>query len=325
MVTTFPQQARSAPSLLPAFAGGRYRANAIVSAVQRYSTVYRGVDTATGESVAIKEMKWSGLTPVERRLAETLFCREAALLGDLDHPGIARLRDAGCERGRRYLVLDFIEGTTLEEYADQVLAPGRSLPLGEVLSLGIELCAILSYLQHTCTPALIHRDIKPSNVILGLDGRVHLIDFSIARRSRGQQGSRLVPLPITAQCWRDTIVNVGSRGYAAREQYGGQAATTPQADIYSLGATLHHLLSGQDPSKKPIAQLFTFAALDLHGLPAGERIAALIARMTDENPLSRPDVAEVQATLACCKDLSSAESGAAILAGRAPSPCLSRR
>ena len=129
--------------------------------------------------------------------------------------------------------MDFIEGQTLEDYLAK--APGEKLPLQEVLEIGIQLCKVLDYL-HTRQPPIIFRDLKPANVMRAPDGHLYLIDFGIARLFK--PGKK-----------KDTIA-LGSPGYAAPEQHG-RGQTTERADIYSLGATLHQLLSGRDPSEKP--------------------------------------------------------------------------
>src|SRR5207302_5229962 len=132
-----------------------------------------------------------------------------------------------------YLVMSFIEGEPLEQYVERM---GSSLPVDEALQIGLHLCSVLEYL-HNRQPPIIFRDLKPSNVMRTPEGQLYLIDFGIARIFKQGQS-------------RDTVA-LGSPGYAAPEQYG-RAQSTPRNDIYSLGATLHHLLSGRDPSESPL-------------------------------------------------------------------------
>ncbi len=162
------------------------------------------------------------------------FRREADVLSQLAHPQIPRLYEQIRTPERWYLVLDFIEGETLEDYQNR--APNKRLPLSEVFTIGQQLCDVLEYL-HTQQPPLVFRDLKPANIIRSPKGKVYVIDFGIARFFKPGQG-------------KDTMA-LGSLGYAAPEQYG-KAQTTARADIYSLGAVLHQLLTGKDPSEAPL-------------------------------------------------------------------------
>ncbi len=184
--------------------------------------------------VAIKEVCLHGLPQQERVEATDTFHREAELLVRLTHPNLPRLHAQTCTGEQWYLIMDFIEGEALEDY--QSKAPDRRLSLNEVFSIGQQLCDILEYL-HTRQPPIIFRDLKPTNIILSPEGKVYLIDFGIARFFKPGQV-------------KDTVA-LGSLGYAAPEQYG-RAQTTPRADIYSLGAVLHQLLTGKDPSEAPL-------------------------------------------------------------------------
>jgi serine/threonine protein kinase len=202
--------------------------------------VYQAADTRLGDRlVAVKEMSQKGLDAQEITEAAEAFKREAHMLAGLPHhPNLPSIYDHFGDGGRWYLVMDFIAGQTLEEYLAKA---GGKLPVEEVLDIGIQVCTVLGYL-HSHQPPIIFRDLKPANVMRTLNGQLYLIDFGIARHFKPGQA-------------RDTAA-YGSMGYAAPEQYG-KAQTTPQSDIYSLGATLHHLLAGSDPSQSP----FVFAPL----------------------------------------------------------------
>lgn len=200
-----------------------------------FGSVYKARDTQqTYGLVAIKEVCLSGLPPQERVEATDTFRREADLLARLTHPHLPRLYAQSCIGEQWYLIMDFIEGEALEDYQSKVA--DRRLSLSEVFSIGQQLCDILEYL-HTRQPPIIFRDLKPANIMLAPDGKVYLIDFGIARFFKPGQS-------------KDTMA-LGSLGYAAPEQYG-KAQTTPRADIYSLGAVLHQLLTGKDPSEAPL-------------------------------------------------------------------------
>ncbi len=217
-------------------------------------SVYKAEDIDLGNrSVAIKEMSQKGLNQQEASEATDAFKREALLLAGLLHPNLPRIYDHFTEHGRWYLVMDFIQGQTLEDYLTQ---KSGTLPLKEVLEIGIQLCNVLNYL-HTRQPSIIFRDLKPANVMRTSDGQLYLIDFGIARHFKPGQV-------------KDTSA-FGSPGYAAPEQYG-KAQTAPSADIYSLGVMLHQMITGDDPSLKP----FSFAPLYERG---PKRLQSLLNRM----------------------------------------------
>jgi WD40 repeat protein/tRNA A-37 threonylcarbamoyl transferase component Bud32 len=275
---TPPPTSPSLTGRLPAnsFLKGRYL---ILSRLGQggMGAVYQASDTQLGDRpVAVKEMSQKGLDPQELTEATTSFKHEALLLAGLFQHNLPRIYDHFEESSRWYLVMDFIAGQTLEEYLAKA---GGTLPVQEVLDIGIQLCTVLSYL-HTHQPPIIFRDLKPSNVMRTDDGHLYLIDFGIARHFKPGQA-------------KDTVA-YGSAGYAAPEQFG-KAQTTPQSDIYSLGATLHHLLSGNDPSaNRPT--FFDFPPLHLPGLPAG--LGTLIMHMVEKEPNKRPaSMAEVKQQL----------------------------
>jgi serine/threonine protein kinase len=199
-----------------------------------FGSVYKARDIQNGgRLVAIKEVSLLGLHPHAMIEATAAFQREVSVLSQLDHPNLPRLYEYFQDPGHWYLVMDFIAGETLEEY--QSKAPNRRLLLSEVLEIGLQLCRVLDYL-HSQQPPIIFRDLKPANIMRNHTGQLYLIDFGIARYFKPGQT-------------RDTVA-LGSPGYAAPEQYG-KAQTTPRADIYSLGAVLHQLLTARDPSEAP--------------------------------------------------------------------------
>ena len=244
----------------------RYR---IISQVGKggFGAVYKAADTQFGNRlVAIKEMSQSGLGTQELLDATEAFKREALLLASLTHPNLPRIYEQFTDAGRWYLVMDFIEGQTLEERLSQ--ANGGCLPIEQVLEIGIQLCTVLDYL-HTRQPAIIFRDLKPGNVMLTSNEHVYLIDFGIARHFKPGQA-------------KDTVA-FGSPGYAAPEQYG-RVQTTPRSDIYCLGSTLHQMLTGDDPSHTP----FHFAPLQLNDQWA-QSIEPLLMQMVEMDASKRPD------------------------------------
>lgn len=222
-----------------------------------FGSVYKASDTHNGDRlVAIKEVRLQGLHSQAMLEATSAFQREVSVLSHLDHPNLPCVYEYFQTPGYCYLVMDFIAGETLEQYQSKI--PAGCLLLSEVLDIGIQLCIVLDYL-HSHQPPIVFRDLKPSNIIRTSTGQLYLIDFGIARYFKPGQA-------------RDTMA-LGSVGYAAPEQYG-KAQTTPHADIYSLGAVLHQLLTGRDPSESP----FLFRSLRPTG-PANP--GSLSTSMTD--------------------------------------------
>ncbi len=199
--------------------------------------VYLAEDTRLpGRHCAIKEVSPSQLPPQDVARAVQTFQQEAQLLARLSHPGLTAVTDFFSEWGNWYLVMEYVEGITLDTRLEQM--PGRPLPPQEALSIFGQLCDVLEYL-HRQNPPVIFRDLKPSNVMLTPHGQVRLIDFGIARVFKPGRT-------------RDTV-NLGTPGYAAPEQYGGKGQTDPRTDIYSLGVLLHQMFTGYDPMTTPFA------------------------------------------------------------------------
>jgi WD40 repeat protein len=229
-------------------------------------TVYQAEDITLQTQRAVKAMLQSGTSSRQREETTRAFKQEALLLAGLMHSQVPRVYEYFEEAGQWYFVMDFIAGETLEARLDQ--APNHALPLGQALDIGIKLCNVLGYL-HTRQPPIIFRDLKPGNVMLTPEGDLYLIDFGTARFFKPGKP-------------RDTVL-LGSHGYAAPEQYG-KAQTTASADIYALGATLHYMLSGQDPPRLPSP----FPPLGLGTQESASRLERLVMRMVDKNVDQRP-------------------------------------
>ncbi|GCE30386.1 hypothetical protein KDA_58700 [Dictyobacter alpinus] len=246
-----------------------------------FGAVYRAVDTQSQDTiVAIKQIHLSGLSPQQVIEATDGFNRELHLLSDLVHSHVPTIYDHFTDQEHWYLVMQFIEGETLEAYLHNNWSAGashtRTLPLDEVLDLAVQLCDVLDYL-HKRQPAIIYRDLKPANIMRTPQGELYLIDFGIARLYKPGQVKDTIPF--------------GSPGYAAPEQYG-KAQTTPRADIYSLGALLHQFLSGIDPSLNP----FSFAPLRLYGQDGLAELETLILTMVELDASKRPTTIDVVST-----------------------------
>ena len=207
--------------------------------------VYKAEDIQFGNRlVAVKEMSQSNLDPQEAKNVAEQFKQEAYMLAHLKHPNLPSIYDYFGEQGRWYLVMDFIEGTTLDARLDRT--PRHSLTVAESVEIGIQIAKVLGYLHNRPSP-IIFRDLKPLNIMVTPEDNIYLIDFGIARLFKTGKA-------------KDTVAYV-SPGYAAPEQFG-RTQTSPQSDIYSLGATLHQLLSGHEPSSN--VPLFTFKPLNTY-------------------------------------------------------------
>ena len=184
--------------------------------------------------VAVKEMMPDpSASPTEQAQAQQQFQWEASTLASLDHTNLPRVSDYFTEGGKHYLVMDYVDGETLEDILNRT--PGFLLE-GQVLNWACQLCDVLTYL-HSRQPSVIFRDLKPGNIMVDRSGAVKLIDFGIARLFKPGKTT-------------DTL-KMGTMGYAPPEQHAGKGQTDTRSDIYSLGATLHHLLTKRDPTQHP--------------------------------------------------------------------------
>src|SRR3990172_996817 len=180
--------------------------------------------------VAVKEMINTAPDPLVRETIVQNFEREANLLATLHHASIPRIYDYFTLDSRSYLVLEFIHGKDVEAIINET---SGFLPEPQVLSWAIDLCDVLDYLHRHKPDPIIFRDMKPSNVMINHNGSVMLVDFGIAKTFQsGIKGTM-----------------IGTEGYSPPEQYRGEA--TPSADLYALGATIHHALTRRDPRLEP--------------------------------------------------------------------------
>lgn len=179
--------------------------------------------------VAVKEMLNPATDPNLRASTLKTFQREANILATLSHPAIPKIFDFFDQNDRAYLVMEYINGSDLE----LLLSKTKELPIDKVIEWAIDLCDVLDYLHSYSPEPIIFRDMKPSNVMIDSLGKVRLIDFGIAKA--------FVPNV------KNTMI--GTEGYSAPEQYKGNVS--PLSDIYSLGASLHHVLTRRDPRLEP--------------------------------------------------------------------------
>lgn len=182
----------------------------------------------TGKMWVLKEMTVSYGDPREQALAIKQFEMEANLLAHLDHPNLPQVIDYFTQGGKYYLVMEYVDGQDLGTIIAK--SPGP-LPEKKVIEFGIQIATVLYYLHCRKPNPIIFRDLKPSNIMVCGD-LIKLIDFGIARIFNPSKAG-------------DTM-RIGSPGYAPPEQYSGQ--TDPRSDVYSLGVTLHQLLTKRDPA-----------------------------------------------------------------------------
>lgn len=195
------------------------------------SKVYLAMDQNLNKQWAVKEIeKRAGDKADEVMILSAMA--EADMMKRLDHPFLPRIVDIIDKPDVIYVVMDYIEGETLSN----VLKRKGAQPQEAVIQWAKDLCMVLDYL-HTQNPPIIYRDMKPANIMLSPNGNIKLIDFGIAREYKEQNMA-------------DTV-SLGTKGYAAPEQFGGRGQTDARTDVYCLGVTLYHLLTGQNPCEPP--------------------------------------------------------------------------
>jgi outer membrane protein assembly factor BamB/tRNA A-37 threonylcarbamoyl transferase component Bud32 len=215
--------------------------------------------------VAVKEMVNLAPDALARQTIIQNFEREANLLATLSHPSIPRIYDYFTQDDRSYLVLEFVHGKDLEAV---ISGSNGFLPEEQILGWAIELCDVLAFLHAHKPDPIVFRDMKPSNVMINHNGQVILVDFGIAKSFQtGIKGTM-----------------IGTEGYSPPEQYRGEA--TPLADIYSLGATLHHALTRRDPRLEPP---FSFAERPIRRInpKISPELEAVVNTALQYNPADR--------------------------------------
>jgi serine/threonine-protein kinase len=218
--------------------------------------VFRAWDTDLHRTVAVKVLSNYQTDDAE---TERRFQVEARSAARLDHPNIARVHYVGQDRGIRYIVFEYIEGTNIR---DLVYDRGP-LPLAEAVNYTQQIAAALI---HAAEREVVHRDIKPSNIIVTPDGQAKLVDMGLARYE---------PLDRTERDMTETGVTLGTFDYIAPEQAKNPRDADVRSDMYSLGCTLYFMLAGQPP------------------FPSGTAMQKVLAHQSDAPPdvrAFRPDV-----------------------------------
>jgi serine/threonine protein kinase len=244
-------------------------------------TVYLAQHERLDTPVAVKEVRGESTNPEEYQHALDQASKEARFLVKLNHANLPKVTDMFTENGRFYLVMEYIQGVTLEaklwENGSQPLDPKS------VVNWALQIADVLAYL-HSQDPPIIFRDLKPANIMLQPDSNVRLIDFGIARR-------------FTPGASKDTQL-LGSVGYSPPEQFGKHQTDT-RSDVYAFGATLHHLLTGRDPSAQP----FKFPPAHSINPAVPETLSRLLERCLAMDAEQRPrSVQEVAYQLMMIRD-----------------------
>ncbi len=226
------------------------------------SVVYLAMNEKANKQWAVKEVRKDGVLDFES--VKQGLVAETDILKKLNHPNLPSIIDVIDTNDAFIIIMDYIQGNSLNKALEEFGAQPQEL----VIEWAKQLCDVLGYL-HSRTPAIIYRDMKPSNVMLKPDGNITLIDFGTAREYKEKNLA-------------DTTC-LGTVGYAAPEQFGGMGQTDARTDIYCLGATLYHLVTGMNPCEppyeiKPIRQINPTLSSGL------ERI---ILKCTQRNPEDR--------------------------------------
>lgn len=221
------------------------------------SNVYSAKDRKLGSYWAIKKI------PKHNSAASTLMA-EAEILTRLNHPALPRIRDIEEDENYFYIIMDLVQGENLRTY----LKLQHPIPQNLVVSWGIKLCDVLSYLHAN---KIIYRDMKPSNIMMSKESKynIKLIDFGIARVVKNPN--------------EEDTTALGSFGYAAPEQYGDDAKTDERTDVYGLGVTLFQLLTGINPKRYERDEFNP--RLERTDLSSG--LSRVILKATNKNPDKR--------------------------------------
>lgn len=238
-------------------------------------TVFEARDLKLASSpCAIKELHDAARSGSDSGYIQGRFEEEMKALASLEHPSIPRVRDFLQDGDRRFLVMDFVRGDSLEQECRARLAEGTRASAEAVALDAMRLLDTLAYL-HEQVPPVVHRDLKPANILRdGANGGIKLVDFGLARAVAGDH----------------TQTVVGTMGYCAPEQLMGKAE--PRSDLYSLGVTMLHLLTGTTPEM----DLFEPRRHPLPGVKPG--LGAIIERATQPRPDDRfANARDMQAAL----------------------------
>ncbi|MDR3136839.1 MAG: serine/threonine protein kinase [Coriobacteriales bacterium] len=242
------------------------------------SIVYDAINERANKHWAVKEIKQESLR--ESEVTRYNLIAERDILRRLSHPSLPSIVDIVDEDGFFIIVMDYVEGVSLS----MLLGEEGPQSQEQVVGWALQICNVLEYL-HNQNPPIIYRDLKPGNIMLRPDGTVCIIDFGAAREYKA---GRI-----------DDTIALGSKGYAAPEQFGVHQ-TDARTDIYNLGTTLYHLVTGHNPAEPPY-EISPIREID-SSLSSG--LEGIIRKCTQQNPDERyQNAGELTADLKRYRDL----------------------
>ena len=244
--------------------GGRYRLQKLIGEGGT-SKVYLAVDTQDGQLIAVKQIKRDRIVIPGQ---EHPLLTEIRMQEKLYHPAFHKVWE---EEEFLYVAMDYVEGTALDEVLREKGARSEDL----AVDWAKQLCRALVYL-HGFRPPVIYRDMKPGNIILQADGKLKLVDFGTAREFSGKKK-------------KDTQ-SLGTPGYAAPEQYKRGRQSDVRTDIYCLGVTMYHILTGHDPSEPP----YRICSIREWNRSLSPQLDRIVRKCTAKNPRRRYQ---------CCEEL----------------------
>ncbi len=245
---------------------GHYRIERVLGS-GGFGHVYLGVNLATNQQYALKEYLVTGASGEEQ------LKHEAAVLRQLHHPSIPAFQDAFIERGRYYIVLNYIEGNDLTDLIRITRQRNDIIPVSQIMRWILSICDAVLFL-HSQQPPVIHRDIKPDNIRITSDGTAILVDMGNAKAAA--DGERTLFF----------IRHQGTPGYAPPEQYPGGSGTDTRSDVYALGGTLYFALTGQEPPSVSIRN---------QALQKGQPdLSTLQERLANNPPENNPEANAIQ-------------------------------
>lgn len=267
--------------------------------------VYRAFDTHLDRAVAIKVLRPDAVASPERKRR---FAQEAKSASALNHPGIVHVYDINTadlpDGPTEYIAMEFVPGATLAQSIGR-----KGLPLKDVLTYGIQVADALASAH---AAGIVHRDLKPANIIVGDDGRVKLLDFGLAKlaeKTDSDAPDTTATLTARGSSQTEAGVIVGTLSYMSPEQAEGKKVDG-RSDIFSFGAVLYEMVTGQRAFREPTKVATLSAILHKEPKPAGELVSGLppefervIARCLRKEPERRAqNIADVKLALEDLKD-----------------------
>lgn len=250
-----------------------------------------------GRLCVVKHMRPLFATQSERRKAEDDFRREAEVLTRLNWPGHPRIPEVYgffVEGLHHFLVMKYIAGESLER---RLVRLGRPLAEAEVVRSAAGVADALVYLHSRRPEPVIHRDIKPANIVVDSEERVWLVDFGLARAGLSDGGRAISKAGAT--------VAAGTPGYTPLEQW--QMTPSPRSDVFALGATIHHLLTGEDPRHRfdsvpeldlgTLRSLSRFEPVSVLRPDVSSGLSQLVSRCLDSDMARRPSAQQLKVEL----------------------------